>query len=183
METTLDLRHLLLFEQLAGVGGLNRAATRMHATPSALSHRLRTLEERLGTPLFRRERRRLAPTPAGRALLAGAPAALEGLRRLEAQVRAAALRPEERVIRLATECYTCYGWLLPALSRLATTHPHTRVELAPEATRRPLAALTEGRLDVAVVSAPPRARRCGRGFPSARTNSWPSARRGTAGQG
>lgn len=46
-------------------GGFSRAADRRHVTQSALSRRIRSLEEWVGTPLFERKTHTLTLTPAG----------------------------------------------------------------------------------------------------------------------
>ena len=48
------------------------AAGQLNLTQSALSHQLRDIEERLGTPLFLRRSRRMIATAAGQRLLATA---------------------------------------------------------------------------------------------------------------
>ena len=54
----LDLRHLRLVAAVAESGGQTRAARRLNLTQSALSHQLRELESRIGSPLFIRARGR-----------------------------------------------------------------------------------------------------------------------------
>ena len=50
------------------------------------------------------------PTPAGERLIASAAPVLDALARVESEMRA--LREDrEGVVRVATECYTCYHWL------------------------------------------------------------------------
>jgi LysR family transcriptional regulator for metE and metH len=67
----------------------------------------------------------------------------EDLRRL-ASGRAA-------VLRLSTECYTCYHWLPTVLGRFAASFPQVDVQVVAEATRHPLRALIEGRIDLGIV--------------------------------
>ncbi len=69
MADPFDLRSLRMFVLIARHGGLRRAADELGLTPSALSHRLRALEEDLGFPLFERTRSSMILTPPGRALL------------------------------------------------------------------------------------------------------------------
>ena len=45
-------------------GTVTRAALRLHLSQSALSHHLRSLENRVGAPLFQRGARRTSSTPA-----------------------------------------------------------------------------------------------------------------------
>src|SRR5947199_10686322 len=64
-DLTLELRDFRLLQAVAAEGSLARASLRLHLTPSALSHHLLALEERVGTPLCRRAGRRMSLTPAG----------------------------------------------------------------------------------------------------------------------
>ncbi|HKJ94809.1 MAG TPA: LysR family transcriptional regulator [Gammaproteobacteria bacterium] len=61
----LNYNHLYYFWVTARTGTLRGAAERLHLTPQTLSTQIRQLEERLGEPLFLRERRGLRLTPAG----------------------------------------------------------------------------------------------------------------------
>ncbi|MEZ4373148.1 MAG: LysR family transcriptional regulator [Polyangiaceae bacterium] len=148
----LELRDLVLVQAVAEEGGPTRAGARLHLTQSAVSHRIAELEERLGVSLFSRVRRRLFPTEAGKRLVAFAESALTEFARAEADVLSAA-NAKQRV-RVATECFTCYHWLPPVLQELRAELPNVAVRIVVEATRRPLVALAEGKLELAIVSSP-----------------------------
>ena len=66
----LPLHALPGFAAAARSGNLTRAAEAMHLTVSALSHQVRTLEERLGRRLFVRNARGVSLTEAGERLMA-----------------------------------------------------------------------------------------------------------------
>lgn len=66
----LNFHHLFYFWQVAKRGHLTQAAEALHTSQSALSAQIRQLEERLGEPLFERQRRRLLLTDSGRLVLA-----------------------------------------------------------------------------------------------------------------
>ncbi|MEM9724830.1 MAG: LysR family transcriptional regulator [Pseudomonadota bacterium] len=66
---SLNYHHLRYFREVAREGGLNRAATRLNLSQSALSAQIKTLEERIGHPLFDRVGRSLALTEVGRLVL------------------------------------------------------------------------------------------------------------------
>jgi len=137
---------------IADAGGVTRAGEKLFLTQSALSHQLKDIEQRLGAPLFHRAGRRMILTPAGQRLLDSARGILAELERAEADIATNGNGGPLGVLRLATECYTCYHWLPPVLAEFRTAWPRVEVRLVPEATRRPLAALAAGELDFAIVS-------------------------------
>lgn len=146
----LEVRHLQLVQAITSEGSVTRAADRLNVTQSALSHQLREIEDRLGTPLFLRVNRRLALAPAGQRLLQSATNILDELRRAEEDIARLAAH-QEGVIRVSTECYTCYQWLPPLLAPFHKRFPRVDVEIVPDVTRRTLAALHERKIDLALV--------------------------------
>lgn len=152
MALQLEVRHLKLVETVAKEGGLTKAANRLHVTQSALSHQLRDIEDKLGTPLFLRLNKKMLLTQAGERLLTSAPAVLDELKRAEEDIRQIALH-REGILRISTECYTCYHWLPPVLKPFGREFPRVEVRIVADATRRPIEALLDGRLDLAITSA------------------------------
>ena len=148
----LEVRHLRLVLAIAETGGVGRAGERLHLTQSALSHQLREIEHRLGVAFFDRVRNRLVLTDAGARVLDAARSVLAEMSALEGDLQE---RAEGRrgLIRITTECYTCYGWLPPLLERFGRSHPAVEVQIALDATRRPLDALRAGVVDAALVTA------------------------------
>lgn len=149
----LEVRHLRLVASVAEVGSLTRAGDRLHLTQSALSHQLRDIESRLGAPLFLRIGKRLVLTPAGERLLVSAKEILERLEQTEQDIRRMG-QEHAGILRLTTECYTCYHWLPPLLMRYRRKFPRVEVRIDVEATRRPIEMLLAGKIDLAIVSSP-----------------------------
>ena len=147
----LEVRHLQLVAAVADVGSLTRAGDQLHLTQSALSHQLRGIEERLGAALFLRVGKRLVLTPAGERLLESARDLLDRLRQTEHAVRHLG-KAGGGVLRITTECTTCYHWLPPLLSTYRTQFPSVEVRIHVEATSRPIAHLLDGTIDLALVS-------------------------------
>ena len=65
----LNYHHLRYFREVAHEGNLTRVAERLNLSQSALSTQIRTLEDRLGHPLFDRVGRQLVLTEVGRIAL------------------------------------------------------------------------------------------------------------------
>lgn len=65
----MDAADLRVFEAVARLGGMNRAAAALHTVQSNVTARIRLLEEEVGVPLFSRHSRGVALTAAGRRLL------------------------------------------------------------------------------------------------------------------
>ena len=158
MSMDLEVRHLRLVSAVAELGSLTRAGDRLHLTQSALSHQLRDIESRLGAALFLRVGKRLVLTPAGERLLATARDVLDRLDRTEQDIHQMG-KARAGVLRITTECYTCYHWLPPLLVRYRKRFPQVEVRIDVGATGRPLDMLLAGKLDLAIMSTPVRDRR------------------------
>lgn len=147
----LELRDLQMVAAIAASGSVTRASTELHRTQSAVSHQLRAVEERLGTALFLRAGKRMVATAAGDRVLAAARRVLEDLRATEEDLRRLG-SGESGLLRVCAQCNTGYYWLPPLLEIFRTRYPEVDVALAVECSLRPIAALLEGKLDVAIVT-------------------------------
>src|SRR4051812_27408526 len=151
----LEIRHLRLVAGIADAGSMTKAAVQLHLTQSALSHQLRDIESRFNTPFFLRLGRRMVLTSAGRRVLSSARIVLEDLRRTEEDLRRLA-NNSTGVIRVCTQCNTGYHWLPPLLATFARKHPRVDVTIVPDATDKPVDALLDGRIDLAILTTHPR---------------------------
>jgi len=147
----LETRHLRLVAAVAEHGNLTRAGRVLHLTQSGLSRQLLDLETRLGLPLFQRLGKRMVPTPAGERLLAAARRTLPHLGEVEAELLRLA-HGQSAILRVSTECYTCYHWLPALLARFERRFPGVDVQIVAEVTHHPVPALLDGRIDVAIIS-------------------------------
>ena len=154
----LETRHLRLVVAIADYGSLTRAGNQLHLTQSALSHQLSDLESQLGVKLFERLGKRMEPTIAGERLIARARVTLQQLREMEHEVKQIA-SGREAVLRVATECYTCYHWFPQVLKAFAERYPKIEIQIVPGATARPIRALVAGKIDLCIVLQRPRDRR------------------------
>ena len=67
--SVLERIHLNILREVDRCGTLTGAAEALHLTQSALSHAIKKLEQRLGTPVWQKDGRRLRLTRAGEYLL------------------------------------------------------------------------------------------------------------------
>jgi DNA-binding transcriptional LysR family regulator len=119
---------LAVFAAIVEAGGFTRAGLVLGVTASALSHRMRLMETRMGMRLLNRTTRSVAPTEAGERLLAS-------LRPAMAEVDAALValdvdraRPAGR-LRVTAHRSAAFGLVLPRLKRFADDYPEITVEL------------------------------------------------------
>jgi LysR family transcriptional regulator for metE and metH len=150
----LEVRHLRLVDMIAREGSVTAASVKLYVTQSALSHQLHEIETKLGTPLFLRSRRKMILTEAGRQVLSSAQIVIKELSSTEESVRRLA-NGNEGLLRLSTQCNTCYHWLPDLIRRFKKKYPQVDVQINVEATRDPLHALWNGELDLAIVYAIP----------------------------
>ena len=150
LQVGVEIRHLQLLVAIADEGTVTRAGARLHLTQSALSHQLRDAEERIGTALFVRTKRKMFPTKAGEHLLATARSVIAQLRQAERELKHAT-GMQEGSLRITTQCNTCYHWLPGLLRKFQKRFPSVDIEIDVQSTNRPLTALLEGRLDLAIV--------------------------------
>jgi DNA-binding transcriptional LysR family regulator len=122
------LRELRYFVAVAERLHFTRAAEDLFVSQPALSKQVRALEEQLRTPLFVRDRRSVALTPAGEALLPAARATLAAWSRAEEELAAVAARGRSTLV---VGISTGLGrGLLPAVrARLARAAPGVTLRL------------------------------------------------------
>ena len=149
----LEIRHLRLIRAIAEEGSVTRAGNRLYLTQSALSHQLRDLEAKLGATLFSRVNKKMLLTAAGQRILHAANEILDQLDRVEDDVKRIASNLEG-VLRISTECYTCYYWLPPILKTFSVDYPGIDVKIAVEATSDPITALLDGQIDIGLINSP-----------------------------
>ena len=149
----LEIRHLETLTAIRDGGSLQEAAERLHLTQSALSHQLRDLETRLGTPLLNRRTRPARLTTAGLRVLALADEVLPRIRATERDLQRLAAGRTGR-LHLAIDCHSCFQWLMPALDAFRVQWPDVALDLSAAFSFAPLPALVRGDLDLVITSDP-----------------------------
>lgn len=118
------LNALRAFEAAARHMSFTRAADELAVTPGAVSQQIRTLEEHLGTPLFRRRNRALSLTEAGEACF---PYMRDGFDRLAEGIARLADDGRDTVLTVSVAPSFASKWLVPRLDEFAALHPELEV--------------------------------------------------------
>jgi DNA-binding transcriptional LysR family regulator len=148
----MDMADLRVFEAVARLGGMSRAAGELHTVQSNVTARIRLLEEELGTPLFERNSRGVALTAAGRRLL---PYAGRAARLLAEARRAVADDGHPRGPLVIGSLETTAGLRLPALlAAYAESCPEVDLELVTGTTCELVEGVLAHRLEGAFVCGP-----------------------------
>jgi DNA-binding transcriptional LysR family regulator len=149
----IELRQLRYFATVAEELHFGRAARRLHMTQPPLSQTIMALEELLGAPLFERNRRGVALTAAGEALLPEARRLLEHAAGLAALVRRAAAGASGR-LSLAFVSSADYSVLPPTLRAYRAEFPQVEITLKEATSDLQLEDLLAGRVDAGLLIPP-----------------------------
>lgn len=147
----MEVRHLKLIKEVAEKGSLSKAKDNLFLSQSALSHQLKEVENQLGAQLFHRVNKKLVITGAGKIILESAERILNELAHAELSVKKY-IGGDKGLVRMATECYSCYHWLPALMVDFNKEFPHVDIEIFPEHSNEPINHILEGKLDLAVVS-------------------------------
>lgn len=116
----LPLASVRTFAVVARLMSITRAAEELNVTPSAVSHQVRVLEEYLSTALFRREKNKIALTPAGQQYLGQVSEGLFLLARATQTIKGA---KGQQLLRIAAPLTLANLWLIARLPRFTRAHP------------------------------------------------------------
>ena len=131
------------FEAAARTENFTAAAAELGMTQAAVSYQVKSLEERLGSPLFVREKGRARLTPLGQRLLPPLSAAFDGI-----EAAFASHREEDETLLTITTTHTFANtWLAWRLGAFQMEHPDLAVRMT---TSNELCDLRAGDADVAI---------------------------------
>jgi DNA-binding transcriptional LysR family regulator len=148
----MDAADLRIFEAVARLGGMSRAAAELHTVQSNVTARIRALEDDLGTPLFERHSRGVTLTAAGQRLL---PYAARLRHLLEDARRVVADDGTPRgALTIGTLETTAAMRLSPLLATYVGKHPQVDLVLRTGTTAELVEGVLEHRLEGAFVCGP-----------------------------
>ena len=138
------LETLRVFEVACRHGSYSEAARELHVTHSAVSQRIRQLEEELGLTLFERQGNRMVPTPGGLRLQAGVKSALW---ELSASLGSIKTQRTDAEITVSLLPLMAARWLVPRLPRFKARFPRINLHVK---TSQSLANFKSDGVDIAI---------------------------------
>ncbi|MDQ8726493.1 LysR substrate-binding domain-containing protein [Bradyrhizobium sp. LHD-71] len=115
-----QLLALQAFDVAVRLGSFKEAADVLNLSPSAVSHRIRNLEEETGVALFVRNHRAIEPTTEGRRLAGATGRAFAELARVDLP---AGRTPGRQRLKLKVFPLFASAWLIPRLASFVAKHP------------------------------------------------------------
>lgn len=119
-----QLNSLRVFDAAARLLSFKSAALELNVTPTAVSHQIRTLEERLGILLFERKTRSIELTPEGEKLARVTFLSMQKIADVFDDISI-----KQGVLTVSTTAAFAVQWLVPRLDSFHERHPDIQVEV------------------------------------------------------
>lgn len=144
----LDIESLRVFATVVEWGSMSRAAEQLELSSSAVSWKIKRLEQRVGRPLLIRNGHDLRPTQEGRLVLEEAPVMVQAHDRL---VRRLTQPDFTGTLRLGSNEEVGTARMAAVLGRFSFAYPEATIEYVVNASRTLIPLLARGRVDLAVI--------------------------------
>ena len=145
----MNTRFIETFVTLAQLGSFRATARALHATPAAISLRIKTLEEELQTELIDRSSKEFRLTPNAEYLLSYAKSVLDATRRLcNAAKKESLVRGR---LRLGVIESIVHSWLANYIKRLNASYPELEIDLSVDMSASLEKRLRSRELDMVIV--------------------------------
>lgn len=147
----LEIRHLQMLSTLSRHGSLATTADELNLTASAISHQLKELENYYDITLVNRRTRPVSFTPAGKLVLELANNILPQVARTKSDIKRLAHGQAGR-LRLASECHSCFDWLMPILNMYRKAYSDVELDFASGFEPEPHQMLLDGEIDLLITA-------------------------------
>lgn len=144
----IDIESMRAFVAVVDFSSIRRAAEQLDLTPSAVSWKIKRLEERVGKPLLIRDGHELRPTHDGRVVLDDAPAIIQAHDRMVSRLA----YPEfTGLIKVGSNEEVGADRIAAILGRFQQMYPGSKVEFVVNQSRLLHPLIEGGRIDVAAL--------------------------------
>ncbi len=146
-----ELTDLKLFTAIADAQSVSKGAASCFLAPSSASLRIKQLEETIGVPLFIRQARGVALTPAGKVMLDHCRRCLAGLQQMHSDLAPYAQGVRAQISLLANSSAVAY-FLPQDLQPFLKENPEVRIAMQERLSHQIIEAVAEGSADIGVVT-------------------------------
>jgi DNA-binding transcriptional LysR family regulator len=149
----MDFRQLEMFHAVAENSSFTLAGRQLFVAQSAISRKIRMLEEELGEKLFKRVNKRIFLTPAGEVMLRYARHIFQDMRNAALEVSDIA-QLNRGVIRIGSGMTACMYLLPPIIEKFQSRYPKVEVRVVTGASDKLIPQIRNNTLDVGILTLP-----------------------------
>jgi DNA-binding transcriptional LysR family regulator len=149
----MDFRQLEMFHAAAENSSFTLAGRQLFVAQSAISRKIRLLEEELGEKLFKRVNKRIFLTPAGEVMLRYARHIFQDLRNAASEVSDIA-QLNSGVIRIGSGMTACMYLLPPVIEKFQARYPKVEVRVVTGTSETLVPQIRNSALDVGILTLP-----------------------------
>lgn len=149
----LEIRHLRTLLALREHGSLVAAANDLCLTPSAISHQLKELDHWFGIEVVNRRSRPVQFSNVGQRLLKLADDILPQIQLTQSDITRIVHGQTGHII-FASECHSCFDWLMPLLNQYRRQHPDVDLDFAAAFQMNPHELLQNSEFDLLITADP-----------------------------
>lgn len=142
-----------MFLAVAENSSFTAAGQQLHVAQSAISRKIKLLEEELGENLFRRSAKRVYLTEAGEIMLRHTRKVFQDLRTAQLEVSELS-RMHRGLLRIGANMTACLYLLPPALEKFRALHPNIDTQVVTGSTEQLLGQIRSNTIDVGILTLP-----------------------------
>jgi DNA-binding transcriptional LysR family regulator len=149
----MDFRQLEMFQAVAEQMSFTQAGKQLLVAQSAISRKIRLLEEELNETLFKRVNKRIFLTPAGEIMLRYTQQIFQDLRNAAREVSDIA-QLNQGVLRIGSGMTACMYLLPPVIERFQTRYPKVEIRVVTGTSETLISQLRNNVLDLGILTLP-----------------------------
>ncbi|MCX6623062.1 MAG: LysR family transcriptional regulator [Acidobacteria bacterium] len=149
----MDLRQLEMLRAVAENSSFTMAGQQLHVAQSAISRKVKLLEDELGEKMFKRVNKRVFLTPAGKVMVRYANRIFQEIRNASLEI-ADLGKLNQGLLRIGSGMTACMYLLPPVIEKFQARYPKVDIQVQTGTAEMMLPKVRDGSLDIGVVTLP-----------------------------
>lgn len=149
----MDLRQLEMLRAVAENSSFTLAGQQLHVAQSAISRKIKLLEDELGEKMFKRVNKRIFLTPAGGVMLRYANRIFQQIRDASLEITDLA-QLNQGLLRVGSGMTACMYLLPPVIEKFQARYPNVDIQVQTGTAALMLPKVRDGSIDIGVVTLP-----------------------------